>query len=125
VSGESPPTRLIRPAGDVAGGLDRSIAQGRDLLAELQLSSLPVPERLEQFGARYWDWHDANAALLARAFSTNEIAQSYEEIAVEKSVGQLGLADLLRDLVLGLQRDVVFLVRLHERLRAFDVPPPQ
>lgn len=120
---ERPPTRLVRPSAEVAGELQRRMTQSRDLLTELQLSLLPVPERLEHFGAKYWDWHDDNAAFLERVFSTSEIEQSYAEIAIEKSGEQTGFADLLRDLALWLQRDIDFLVRLHERLRAFDASP--
>lgn len=117
MNSERPQTYLVRPPAEVAGEVQRRITQGRDLLTELHLSSLPVPERLEHFGAKYWEWHDENAALLRRAFSTSEFEQSYAEIAVEKNVGQPGFADLLRDLALGLQRDIGFLVRLHDRLR--------
>jgi hypothetical protein len=122
VNSERPQTHLLRPAADVAGELQHCITQGRDLLTELHLSSLPAPERLERFGGKYWDWHDDNAALLRRVFSTSEIEQSYAEIAIERGVGQLGFADLLRDLALGLQHDIAFLVRLHDQLRAYDAP---
>lgn len=121
MSSERPQTHLVRPPAEVAGEVQRRITQGRDLLTELHLSSLPVPERLERFGAKYWDWHDDNEALFRRAFSTREIEQSYADIAIEKSVGEPGFADLLRDLALGLQRDIGFLVRLQDRLRAFEV----
>jgi len=118
-----PQTHLVRPSAEVAGELERRITRGRNLLTELQLSSLAVPERLDQFGAKYWEWHDDNAVLLDRVFSTSEIEQSYAEVAIEKSVGQLGFADLLRDLALGLQRDIGFLVRLQNTLRAFEASP--
>lgn len=122
MSSQSSETHLVRSAAQAATELDRSIAVGRGLLAELQRSPLPVPERLEQFGAKYWDWHEANAALLESVFSTNEIAQRYDEIAIEKGLGSVGFADLLRDLAQSLQRDVAFLIGLLERLRAFDAP---
>ncbi len=125
MNSDRPETHLVRPAAEVAGELQRCITQGRDLLSELHLSSLPAPERVEQFGAKYWDWHDDNAALLSRVFSTNEIEQSYAEVAIERGVGQLGFADLPRDLALGLQHDIAFLARLHDHLRAYDAPPPQ
>jgi hypothetical protein len=123
VSGERLQTHLVRPSDQVARELQDRIAQGRELLTELDLSARPVPERLEQFGAKYWDWHDDNATLLKRVFSTSEIEQSYSEISIEKSVGQLGFADLLRDLALYLQRDISFLVQLHDRLRGYDASP--
>jgi len=85
---------------------------------------LPVPERLEHFGAGYWEWHDDCAAFLERVFSTSEIEQRYAQVAIEKSSEQPGFADLLRDLALGLQRDISFLVRLHDGLRAYSVSPP-
>jgi len=116
-----PRTHLIRPSAEVASDLQRRLTQGRELLTELTRSALPVPERLEHFGARYWDWHDDCAAFLERVFSTSEIGQRYAEIAIEKSVEPAGFADLLRDVALGLQRDIGFLVRLHDGLRAYSV----
>jgi hypothetical protein len=122
VNDQRPQTYLVRPSGQVAGDLERRIALGRELLAELNRSALAVPERVAQFGARYWDWHDGNAELLGSVFSTDEIEQSYGQIASQKSDDAPGFADLLRDLALGLQRDIGFLVRLHDRLRAYEAP---
>ena len=118
-----PQTHLVRPSAEVASELERRLTRGRELLTELSRSGLPVPERLEHFGASYWEWHDDCAAFLERVFSTSEIEQSYAQVAIEKSTEQPGFADLLRDLALGLQRDISFLVRLHEGLRAYDAPP--
>jgi len=113
-------THLTRQSSEVAGDLQRRLTRGRELLTELTRSRLPVPERLEHFGARYWDWHDDCAAFLERAFSTSEIEQSYAQVAIERGGDPAGIADLLRDLALGLQRDISFLVRLHSGLRAYD-----
>ena len=118
-----PQTHLIRPSAEVAGDLQRRLAQGRELLTELTRSALPVPERLEHFGAKYWDWHDDCAAFLERVFSTAEIGQRYAEIAIDKSGEPAGFADLLRDVALGLQGDISFLVRLHDGLRAYEPSP--
>ena len=118
-----PQAHLTRPSQEVAGGLERRFTQGGELLRELSRSALPIPERLEHFGAKYWDWRDDCATFLERVFSTSEIEQSYAEIAIEKSSEPAGFADLLRDIALGLQRDISFLVRLHNGLRAYDVAP--
>lgn len=119
MSGDNHPTHLVRPAHEVAAELQRRVARGRELLAQLNHSTLAVPERLQSFGASYWDWHDDNRAYLRRVFSTSDIPKSYADIAIEQTGDPAGYAELLRDLALGLGRDVSFLVGLSDRLNAY------
>ncbi len=90
--------------------------------AQLDHSVLPLPERLNELGAKYWDWYDDNATCLERSFSTNELHQRYTDVRTAEIGGSSGYADLLRDLALNLKRDISFLVSLRDQLRAYVAP---
>jgi hypothetical protein len=113
---------LTEPFDSVARDLEIRISSGRELSVQLDHSTLPLPERLKELGAKYWDWHDDNATYLERAFSTNEPRQRYTDVPTAEVGEASGYADLLRDLALNLKRDISFLVSLRDQLRAY-VPP--
>jgi hypothetical protein len=113
---------LIKPFDNVARDLENRIRRGRELSAQLDHSVLPLPERLNELGAKYWDWCDDNATYLERAFSTNELHQRYTDVRPAEIGGSSAYADLLRDLALNLMRDISFLVSLSDRLRAYVAP---
>jgi hypothetical protein len=115
-------TYLVKPFAEVAAELDYRIAKGRELRAQLEHSVLPIPERLDELGTKYWDWHDYNATYLGRAFSTKELHRSYADPRIVRIGVTSAYADLLRDLGLDLMRDIGFLVSLRDRLRAYVAP---
>jgi hypothetical protein len=119
---DQPRTYLVKPFHKVAAELDDRITKGRELRAQLEHSTLPIPERVEDLGARYWSWHDDNATYLERAFSTKELHRSYTDAGLVRIADTSGFADLLRDLALDLMRDTAFLVSLRDRLRAYEAP---
>jgi hypothetical protein len=122
---DSTRTHLVKPFHQVLAELDDRTTRGRELRAQLDHSERPIPARLDEFGAKYWDWHDANATFLEGAFSTSELLKSYLDVRIEKVGDPSGYADLLRDLALHLSRDIVFLVSLRDRLRAYVAPTRQ
>lgn len=117
-----PRTYLVQPFAKVAAELDNRITKGRELRAQLDHSNLPVPERFEELGAKYWSWYDDNATYLMRAFTTKEFHESYTGARIVGIAGTSAYADLLRDLALDLMRDISFLVSLRDRLRGYIAP---
>lgn len=105
----------------VAAALDDRIANGRELLAQIDIHVYPGPGRADEARASYRAWHNYNATYLEKAFTTRELRQEYEGIFWAAVGGPESDLDRIRDTAHDLQRDVNKLVDIEARLPLYEL----